>query len=303
MTVSAQSTAMGLAFDAVGFLLIITSIPLSFGIYKLFTKDESLPFQSFLGEKTSKHVLVALLLLLLIPYGALLLFPIVFILSFVSPAGRMDWSEHRNQRILAIGMVMLMLGVSGFMPVETPRAPDEWGEPFATENPYAPAWPASEQYTWVFVEPLDPTNFEVVQSLVIRTPHQPNPFQQVESSIWVSSLLGLQESRMRQAIDLVDERVPIRIDSDAFRLDQKGDAQSHLFRPGSGNVELNVWVYDVLSTSSTDPDGTKVGEVVVVGQSHWGGTVELVVIVRPWFHDGLATDPYAESYVNAWLDV
>ena len=108
---------------------------------------------------------------------------------------------------------------------------------------------------------------------------------------------------MRQAIDLVDERVPIRVDSDAFQLDQKGDAQSHLFRPTSGNVELNVWVYDVLSTSSTDPDGTKVGEVVVVGQSNWGGTVELVVIVRPWFHDGLSTDPYAESYVNAWLDV
>ena len=294
---------MGLAYDAVGILLIAISIPLSFGIYNLFMKNESLPFNAFLGEKTSMHVLGALLLLLLIPYGALLLFPIVLLLSFVSPAGRMDWSEHRNERILAIGMVMLMLGVSGFIPVETPRAPDEWGEPFATENPYAPAWPASEQYTWVFVEPLDPTNFEVVQSLTTRAPHQPNPFQQVESSIWVSSLLGLQESRMRQAIDLVDERVPIRIDSDAFRLDQKGDAQSHLFRPSSGNVELNVWVYDVLSTSSTDPDGTKVGEVVVVGQSNWGGTVELVVVVRPWFHDGLATDPYAESYVNAWLEV
>ena len=90
MTVSAQSSAMGLALDAVGFLLITTSIPLSFGLYKLFTKDESLPFKSFLGEKTSMHVLVALLLLLLIPYGALLLFPIVLILSFVSPAGRMD---------------------------------------------------------------------------------------------------------------------------------------------------------------------------------------------------------------------
>ena len=149
---------MGLAFDAVGFLLIITSIPLSFGIYKLFTKEESLPFKSFLGEMTSMHVVVVLFLLLLMPYGALLLFPIALLLSFVSPAGRMDWTEHRNRRILACGMVMLMLGVSGFMPVETPRSPDEWGEPFATENPYAPAWPASEQYTWVFVEPVSYTH-------------------------------------------------------------------------------------------------------------------------------------------------
>ena len=44
------------------------------------------------------------------------------------------------------------------------------------------------------------------------------------------------------------------------------------------------------------------GEVVVVGQSNWGGTVELLVIVRPFFHDGLTTDPYAESLVNAWID-
>ena len=70
----------------------------------------------------------------------------------------------------------------------------------------------------------------------------------------------------------------------------------------SGDVELNVWVYDCYTTSGTDPEGTNVGEVVVVGQSNWGGTVELFVIVRPWFHDGLAADPYAESYVNVWLD-
>ena len=190
------------------------------------------------------------------------------------------------------------------MPTDTPRAPEEWGEPFATENPYAPAWPSSQQYTWVFVEPMNPTNFEVVQSLVLRTPHQHNPFLQVESSIWISSLLGMQESRMRQAIDLVDERIPLlRIDSEAFRLDQKGEAQSHTFRPSSGNVELNVWVYECYATSGTDPEGTNVGEVVIVGQSNWGGTIELLVVVRPFSHDGLASDPYAESIVNQWLVV
>ena len=190
------------------------------------------------------------------------------------------------------------------MPTDTPRAPEDWGEPFATENPYAPAWPSSQQYTWVFVEPLDPTNFEVVQSLVLRTPHQHNPFLQVESSIWISSLLGMQESRMRQAIDLADERIPLlRIDSEAFRLDQKGEAQSHTFRPSSGNVELNVWVYECYATSGADPEGTYVGEVVIVGQSNWGGTIELLVVVRPFSHDGLASDPYAESIVNQWLVV
>ena len=293
---------MGLAFDAIGFLLILASIPLSFGIYKLVTKDDSLQLKTFLGENASRYTMIGLFLLLLVPYGALVLIPLILALSFVSPAGRMDWSEYRNQRFVAVFLVLIMIGISGFMPIETPRSPEEWGEPFATENPYAPAWPASEQYTWVFAEVLDPTNFEVVQSLTIRTPHQTNPFQQVESSILVSTLLGMQESRMRQAIDLVDERVIFPIDSEAFRLDQKGDAQSHTFRPSTGNVELNVWVYDCYTTSGTNPDGTKVGEVVVTGQSNWGGMVELIVIVRPISHDGLVSDPYAESFVNTWLD-
>ena len=301
--VDVQTTRMGLTFDVIGFLLVLASLPLTFGIYKVATKKQSLQFSTFLGKKTSILATIGLLSLLIVPYGIVALLPITLGLSFVSPAGRMDWSEYRAQRITAIFILMLMLGFSGLMPVETPRSPEEWGEPFASENPYAPAWPNSEQYTWVFVEPLNPTNFEVVQSLSLRTPHQTNPFQQVESSIWISSLLGMQESRMRQAIDLVDERLPIPIDSESFRLEQKGNAQSHTFRPDSGSVELNVWVYDCYTTSGTDPEGSEVGEIVVVGQSKWGGTVDLLVIVRPFFHDGLASDPYAESYVNAWLGV
>ena len=293
---------MGMVFDAIGIVLILTSLPLAYGILRIVRKDEPMQFASFLGERTTMFASIGLIAMLVVPYGAFTILPTFVVLSFVSPAGRLDWAEYRNPRLLAIALVLSMLGASGFIPTETPRSPEAWGEPFATENPYAPAWPASEQYTWVFVEPLNPTNFEVVQSLVLRTPHQHNPYLQVESSLWISSLLGLQESRMRQAIDLVDERIPIRIDSEAFRLDQKGEAQQHTVRPNSGNIDLNVWIFDCFTTSGTDPDGTRVGEVVVVGQSSWGGTVELLVVVRPFFHDGLTTDPYAESIVHAWLD-
>ena len=256
MIVEFFTFGMGVTVDAVGFLLILVSIPLTFGILRLVSKEEAVEFVSFMGQRSTLYAFLGLLLLLIVPYGAFVVLPLVVILSFTSPAGRLDWSEYRNQRLMAGSLVLLMIGASGLMPTDTPRAPEEWGEPFATENPYAPAWPSSGQYTWVFVEPLNPTNFEVVQSLVLRTPHQQNPFLQVESSIWISSLLGMQEARMRQAIDLVDERVPIRIDSDAFRLDQKGEAQSHTFRPTSGEIELNVWVYDCSITSGTDPEGT-----------------------------------------------
>lgn len=295
---------MGIAFDVVGFLLILLSIPLAFAIIRLLSKDDTVEFASFLGEKATLYAFGGLFSLIVVPFGAFVVLPLFVLLSFVSPAGRLDWSEYRNQRLVAGMLVLIMLGASGMLPTDAPRAPEEWGEPFATENPYAPAWPSSQQYTWVFVEPSDPIkNFEVVQSLILRTPHQQNPFLQVESSIWISSLLGMQESRMRQAIDLVDDRVFFtRIDSEAFRLDQKGDAQTHTFRPNSGDVDLSVWVYDCYANSGTNTNGIRVGEVIIVGQSSWGGTVELVVIVRPASHDGLTSDPYAESLVNAWID-
>jgi len=225
------------------------------------------------------------------------------LLSIVSPAGRIDWKEYRNERLIAVFIVFLMLGLSGLMPCDQPRSPEEWGEPFAKENPYAPAWPASEQFTWILVDDLDASNFEVVQSLRIRTPHQFGIFSQVESSVAISSFLGLENERMRQAIDIVDERVSfIRIDSDEFKLEQRGDAQEHTFRPSSGDVKMNVWVYDCLATSGTNSDGTKIGEVVITGVSGWGGVLDLVVIVRPVFHDGLATDPFAETLVSIWID-
>ena len=185
-----------------------------FGLLKWRTDDFDKSY--FIG------ITIAITCLWIIPWGLLLIIPIIIISSVISPAAREEWQFFKNRRIIASIILFLVVNTFAFYPVSSPEAPEQWGNPIATENPLAPAWPASEQYTWVFVEPLDPTNFEVVQSLTIRTPHQPSPFQQVESSIWVSSLLGLQESRMRQAIDLVDERVPIRIDSDAFRLEAVG---------------------------------------------------------------------------------
>ncbi len=227
----------------------------------------------------------------------------MFILSFSSPAGRIDWKEYRNERLIAVFIVFLMLGLSGLMPCDEPRSPEEWGEPFAKENPYAPAWPASEQFTWILVDDLDATNFEVVQSLRIRTPHQFGIFSQVESSVAISSFLGLENERMRQAIDIVDERVTfIRIDSEDFRLEQRVDAQEHTFRPSSGDVKMNVWVYDCVATSGTNSDGTKIGEVVIAGEAGWGGVLDLVVIVRPISHNGLLGDPFAETLVSTWLD-
>lgn len=294
---------MGLAVSVAGFILVFISIPLSYALHRWRQGEEAEPFDQFLGSKTSYFALASIAALWLVPYGLFVLIPLMFILSFSSPAGRIDWKEYRNERLIAVFIVFLMLGLSGLMPCDEPRSPEEWGEPFAKENPYAPAWPASEQFTWILVDNLDASNFEVVQSLRIRTPHQFGIFSQVESSVAISSFLGLENERMRQAIDIVDERLTfIRIDSDEFKLEQRGNAQEHTFRPSSGDVKMNVWVYDCLATSGTNSDGTKIGEVVIAGVPGWGGVLDLVVIVRPVFHDGLATDPFAETLVSTWLD-
>mgnify|MGYP003306993819 FL=1 len=294
---------MGLVANVAGFILVFISIPLSYALHRWRQGEEAEPFDQFLGSKTSYFALASIAALWLVPYGLFVLIPLMFILSFSSPAGRIDWKEYRNERLIAVFIVFLMLGLSGLMPCDEPRSPEEWGEPFAKENPYAPAWPASEQFTWILVDDLDASNFEVVQSLRIRTPHQFGIFSQVESSVAISSFLGLENERMRQAIDIVDERLTfIRIDSDEFKLEQRGNAQEHTFRPSSGDVKMNVWVYDCLATSGTNSDGTKIGEVVIAGVPGWGGVLDLVVIVRPVFHDGLATDPFAETLVSTWLD-
>ena len=294
---------MGLVASAASFILVFISIPLSYALHRWRQGEEAEPFDQFLGSKTSYFALASIAALWLVPYGLFVLIPLMFILSFSSPAGRIDWKEYRNERLIAVFIVFLMLGLSGLMPCDEPRSPEEWGEPFAKENPYAPAWPASEQFTWILVDDLDATNFEVVQSLRIRTPHQFGTFSQVESSVAISSFLGLENERMRQAIDILDERLLFPpIDSEDFKLEKRVDAQEHTYRPSSGDVKMNVWVYDCLTTLGTNPDGTKIGEVVIAGEAGWGGVLDLVVIVRPISHNGLLGDPFAETLVSEWLD-
>ena len=55
---------MGIAFDAVGFLLILLSIPLAFAIIRLLSKDDTVEFASFLGEKSTLYAFGGLFFLI-----------------------------------------------------------------------------------------------------------------------------------------------------------------------------------------------------------------------------------------------
>ena len=60
ITVASYSTSMGMAIDAIGFLLVLGSIPLAFGILRLVSKDESIEFVSFIGERSTLYAFVGL---------------------------------------------------------------------------------------------------------------------------------------------------------------------------------------------------------------------------------------------------
>jgi hypothetical protein len=61
-------------------------------------------------------------------------------------------------------------------------------------------------------------------------------------------------------------------------------------------------LYELRSLSiGVDEDGMKVGEVLCIGTSNWGGELDVLVIVRPIGHSGLSNDRYSETLVIDWL--
>lgn len=237
-------------------------------------------------------------LIWIVPAGALLVIPGLVVLSLASPASRATWVEERTPRILVIGVALLCFGAGGVLPVDDPIAPERWGTPLFVENPNAPLYPASEQYTWV-------TNDVVIlQSISMRLPHQPGAWGAEGAALWLSSTFGMEVDRMHQAIALLDEEVPfVRLSPDEIHLVSIAAPSSlevRLVDDSEGTVEFRR--YDVRSMAfGVAEDGTKVGEVVVVAKARWGGQLDLLVVVRPVAHPSLSTDANAEMYIRDWL--
>ncbi|MBT60065.1 MAG: hypothetical protein CMA63_00750, partial [Euryarchaeota archaeon] len=63
-----------------------------------------------------------------------------------------------------------------------------------------------------------------------------------------------------------------------------------------------VRLYDLKSLSiGTNDDGFKVGEVLCLATSSWGGTLDILVIVRPIGHPGLSNDRFSQDLAINWL--
>jgi hypothetical protein len=252
-----------------------------------------------------EFLVISLLLIWILPYGILVIAPIGLTLSVLSPAGRIAWSQTKTPRVMVCLLLTCMIMLGSLAPVAQPKSPDSWGEPLMSENPNAPIWPASEQYTWVMAPSAGELNLEIIQSISIRTPHQLSIYGAASSSLDLATLLGLEQSRLHQAVELLDDELSfVRLNPEEMLLVPIPNQETHRYLSDTLAIDEEVVVrqYELRSLSiGTSENGVKVGEVFCAATSSWGGELQVLVIVRPVGHPDLGTDRYAEKYTLDWL--
>ncbi len=271
--------------------------------YRYSSDDCELDYRNAYGQYGLEFLIGCVLLLWLVPYGVLVILPLVMILSTISPAGRASWQEFGKIRAYAAVSMVVVLLMGGFVPTSEPKSPNEWGEPLFTENPNAPIYPAGKQYTWLMLPDEGGLNVEIVQSLTIRTSHQFSELSLASSTLNIADIFNMQQSRMDQAIELLDEQIVFNIDPEEMKLLPIENKAKHSFQTATGNHELDIRLYDLRSlTLSSDPNGVKVGEVFCVAKGTLGGELDILVVVRPIGHTGIDQDRYVESLTAQWID-
>jgi hypothetical protein len=267
-------------------------------------EDPNRDVRSLLGPLGLESVLIGLALMWILPWGLILILPIVFTLSFLSPAGREDWRTHKKARMTIAICVVVMVLLGGCVPVQQPVAPDAWGEPLLKENPNAPLYPTSEQYTWLMLPEEAGFEVEIVQTISMRIPYQYGTWGASASALDLAMFFGMESERMRQAIELLDQQTTgPSLDPDEMKMVQVNVPDKHSFLSTTQDVEeqVDVRVYELRSMLSTSEDGTRVGEVLCAAKAYAGGELQLLVVVRPVLHPSLSSDRYAESLVIEWL--
>ena len=290
------------------FVSIFTSLMLVGAIYAVVQINNNLSNEIKIsakhayGDKGFEVLIGCIMLMWVVPYGVIFVIPGALLLSVLSPAGRKSWRDYGKIRAYAIASMLLIVLLSGFAPTSTPKAPDSWGDPLFDENPNAPLYPGGQQYTWLRLPSDGGLDVEIVQSLTIRTPHQFGELSAASSTLIIADLFDMQQSRLDQAIQLLDQQIVFDIDEDEMKLIPIKDKQTHSYDVGSQSVELDIRLYELRSlTLSSDPTGFKVGEVFCVAEANWGGELDILVVVRPVGHTGLSNDRYVEGLTVQWI--
>jgi len=294
--------------------LIVAILVVIYLQYREFAKQQELMeeetpivfnYREVFGPMGLEFLGLSIILIWIVPYGVLVIAPLGLILSILSPAGRITWAQTKVPRTMVCVFMISMIMLGSLAPVSQPKSPDSWGNPLLTENPNAPIWPASQQYTWIMAPSAGELDLEIIQSISIRTPHQLGVFGSASSSLNLASLMGLEQSRLHQAIELLDDELSfVRLNPEEIALTPIPNQETHRYVSNTLGIDEEIVIrqYELRSLSiGSNKEGVKVGEVLCAATSTWGGELQILVIIRPLGHPDLTTNRYAEELVLDWL--
>ena len=294
--------------------LIVAILVVIYLQYREFAKQQELMeeetpivfnYREVFGPMGLEFLGLSIILIWIVPYGVLVIAPLGLILSILSPAGRITWAQTKVPRTMVCVFMISMIMLGSLAPVSQPKSPDSWGNPLLTENPNAPIWPASQQYTWIMAPSAGELDLEIIQSISIRTPHQLGVFGSASSSLNLASLMGLEQSRLHQAIELLDDELSfVRLNPEEMALTPIPNQETHRYVSNTLGIDEEIVIrqYELRSLSiGSNKEGVKVGEVLCAATSTWGGELQILVIIRPLGHPDLTTNRYAEELVLDWL--
>ena len=258
-------------------------------------------------------ILALCALIWLIPLGWLLAFPASIIAlgirSIASEDARVMWVSRWKARGLLVIAVAIGVFLSGFGAVSEPIGANEWGEPLLTENPDAPAWPASEQYTWVNYSSADefpwvpkPSDITIIVANNVRLPGTLSPYGSASCALWWLEFSDTDDERLKLAVEtMLAQTNGVFPESYAehFSLQTVSSGEAHEYDSETLPYSHKYVTVDLFGE-------TKIAEVITVAKGTWGGEVQLLTMIKPML--GQTSPFYADndemgaSFVEDWLD-
>ena len=274
-------------------------------IYRNTENDNSRKFTQYLGKSAVVIWYIGILMLWIIPLSSILVPVALITLSLLSPYGRMEWKEYRKQRIQIIASGLVIILTAGFIPATVPVEPSEWGEPLPVQSS-SDIYPSGSESAWLINS--DGIDWSFVVSYKINTPHQFGGLGHSSVTLSLADAFSLEEGKLSSAVDLLDEQLTFfSIDSEDISLVREPGLQTHSYRyediSGQQDIELNYRIWSLNSLAlGTSEQGVTVAEVLLVSVNSWGGSIDMLAVIRPISSDNLAQDRFAEDLVSVWLN-
>lgn len=274
-------------------------------INRISEDESSRKFTQYLGKSAVIIWYIGIVMLWIIPFSSILVPVALITLSVLSPFGRMEWKEFRKQRIQIIATGLVIILTTGFIPATVPVEPSEWGQPLPVQSS-SDIYPSSSESAWLINS--DGIDWSFVVSYKINTPHQFGGLGHSSVTLSLADTFSLEEGKLSSAVDLLDEQLTFfSIDSEDISLVREPGLPTHSYSyediSGQQDIELNyrIWSLNSLALGTSD-QGVTVAEVLLVSVDSWGGSIDLLAVIRPISSDDLAQDRFAEDLVSVWLN-